>query len=1152
MEISDGANKKPFRGLGLLNKSQLKLASYIKQNKNVTLQGTKRFMDKSGEYYLKNIQLQNKKKDNLRKSLNKPLNLENCLNKKDINKIKRKASKIVTLLPENSLTPIPKKKDVKDNSLANIYGKKELDEAQRTAVFIRRMEYSTSMKRQIVEDKNLKEQAKKIALIQEWWKAMFKIIKIQKNFRGFLFRKKLMSNLEHQEKLLQFITEFDNIHSYHLYKQFMDNLKKKRDYENSKLMEKCEDFNEKLDNLEKLHNYKNFKNCFKKWKEDTKNKKKEALDNFINKIKDILLNNEKKDKENSLNKIKEKDKKEEKILNDKIKQFREKQAMKKFFNDLIKLHKMNKDTKNKESLKNNLIKWKNIKDDFNERKKIINKLKKYKQNEIKTKKEEELKKLVISSGTNSLEVLSDKQNIDNKESPKTNKIFISPQNEINFLMEPQKILLSKDNQSFSLITPETIKFNFGSPLQKSQKLDNHISNQLDNIIAFRNNKIKEKEENQKEEEEKPIIIKKNMNDLKTITKIKDNKNDLNNALNKLNEILQKAKEENDKGLKKEFLDKLKDGINIWKLAKQLEDHINKKYKQCLIEDLKEKKEDKNDDEEFKNIKVRKSLNLLQTYLNVLTVKNFLFTSKKNEDEIKEDNIDKNEKGEDKIPEEKFDENKIEILPRKSILFKMKKEEEQEPEKKISFSKKRIAYRRSPKKNKYLKKALDKSRKNSDLTDDNLLNKYTKKVLQDLIKVYKKGQDLSLKKYFDKWKNKENKENGKKEEEILKYKKKPRILYKSDIIEDDEKEIINEKDSFKPTYYLPKENLHKKILENPNIDESVHESIDSNNIEINNEKDKPQPIPYIKKYGKRFYKNKEYPNYNIDINPPEEYYNPQPKQLKTNKLSNHQYSDNSSEDSFLSGITLIQNKKEIKEPRNYTSQSFFIDKSKTNKESIPNGNSNITKNEIYKINQIPNMMKGDFENFIVHNPKILEKKNPRIQVTRSTCDLSNVININENNDINNNNKVLSNIVKNCDYDLYANQKSKCKKDKWYSMSIPLNQIKSNFAYKRINKNEMNEKNENDKMYCNYKFKAIKPYIYNNNEKNNYTLQEMNCSQYYRSPMRSIKRNKYDDKFQLNDTIIRIPGKQKRNIHQSLSPFNRNNRKFINTQEYNEFK
>ena len=49
----------------------------------MTLEGTKRFMDKSGEYYLKNIQLQNKRKDNKRKSLNKPLNLENCLNRKE-------------------------------------------------------------------------------------------------------------------------------------------------------------------------------------------------------------------------------------------------------------------------------------------------------------------------------------------------------------------------------------------------------------------------------------------------------------------------------------------------------------------------------------------------------------------------------------------------------------------------------------------------------------------------------------------------------------------------------------------------------------------------------------------------------------------------------------------------------------------------------------------------------------------------------------------------------------------------------------------------------------------------------------------------------------------------------------------------------------
>ena len=323
----------------------------------MTLEGTKRFMDKSGEYYLKNIQLQNKRKDNKRKSLNKPLNLENCLNKKDINKIKRKASKIVTLLPENSLTPIPKKKGVKEDNVANIYDKKELDEAQRTARFIRRMEYSTSMKRQKIENKNMKEQAKKIGLIQQWWKAMFKIIKLQKNLRGFLFRKKLMNNLEHQEKLYQFINEFDNILSYHLYKQFMDNLKKKRDYENSKLMEKCEDFNEKLDNLEKMHNYKNFKDCFKKWKEDTKNKRKQALEHLINKLENILENKKKEEKKNAFDKLIENIKEKEKRLNDKINKFREKQAMKKFFNDLIKLHKEKQDLKNKEIMRKYLIKW---------------------------------------------------------------------------------------------------------------------------------------------------------------------------------------------------------------------------------------------------------------------------------------------------------------------------------------------------------------------------------------------------------------------------------------------------------------------------------------------------------------------------------------------------------------------------------------------------------------------------------------------------------------------------------------------------------------------------------------------------------------------------------------------------------------------------
>ena len=200
LETFDGASKKPFKATGLLNKSQLKLASYIKANKDVTLQGTKRFTDKSGEYYLKNVQLQNRKQDpnsTVKNTLNNPQNLENCLNR-DINffnNIRRRASKIVTLLPEYSLTPIPKKEGIHKQGIANKFGKKELDDAQRTAVFIRRLEYATSMKKQMNDNKNLKKKDKKIELIQEWWKTMFKIIKLQKNMRGFLFRKNLGKNL---------------------------------------------------------------------------------------------------------------------------------------------------------------------------------------------------------------------------------------------------------------------------------------------------------------------------------------------------------------------------------------------------------------------------------------------------------------------------------------------------------------------------------------------------------------------------------------------------------------------------------------------------------------------------------------------------------------------------------------------------------------------------------------------------------------------------------------------------------------------------------------------------------------------------------------------------------------------------------------------
>ena len=666
LETYDGVNKKPFKATGLLNKSQLKLASYIKANKDVTLQGTKRFTDKSGEYYLKNIQLQNSKQfpnSKKKNSLNNPQNLENCLN--NIGKIKKRANKIVTLLPENSLTPIPKKEGINKLGMANGYGKKELNDAQRTAVFIRRLEYATSMKKQMDVGKNMKNNAKKIGLIQEWWKTMFKIIKLQKNMRGFLFRKKLMNNLEHQEKLLQFITEFDNIHNYHLYRQFMENLKKKGDYEKAKLMEKCEDFNEKLDNLERLHNLKNFKNCFNKWKNDTKQKKKEDLDKLATQLNDILRKRVNKNNLDTLKKIKDKTQSDEDKLNDKAKEFREKHAKKNFLNDLIKAHRLNKllskvkdsiDDNHKKDVLDKLKKKKDIGDAAEKLNKLLNdKMKKDALKDLKTmdfvdklddvinkhndkineeakkelmdklkdirdkkKAEEDKNKFAISSGVNDFELISDKKS---KNPRKRRSIVMTSHNDINIAAKPTpKLIFETSGQNkFSLIAPE--KFKFGKPIDKNKKIDNKLIDDQLNDLKNRNDlrkymdkwkeirnkkdivdKLKDKlndllkKQKEKEDKFKQILDKlkkmKNKQDLKEYFDRWKNaaeqmkKDDLDNLAKKLNDILTKAKKESDDKNKKDSLDRLKKYNDIQKGLEKLDDLFFRKPKKDALDTLK--------------------------------------------------------------------------------------------------------------------------------------------------------------------------------------------------------------------------------------------------------------------------------------------------------------------------------------------------------------------------------------------------------------------------------------------------------------------------------------------------------------------------------------------------------------------------------------
>ena len=270
--------------------------------------------------------------------------------------------------------------------------------------------------------------------------------------------------------------------------------------------------------------------------------------------------------------------------------------------------------------------------------------------------------------------------------------------------------------------------------------------------------------------------------------------------------------------------------------------------------------------------------------------------------------------------------------------------------------------------------------------------------------------------------------------------------------------------------------------------------------------------------------------------------------------------------------LIQNKKVTEQPRNYTSQSFFIDKNNAN--NIVPSNYQIN---THNTNQLPMTMKGDFVSLLEKNPKILARKNPRIQVTNATCDLNQIMN-NENTEdelnseeVNNEmdklnknfvidkNKVLSKVIQNCDKDLYASQKPfKSKKDQWYSVSIPLNDNEAKWEFlnnikgerdkNNLNKFELiqkhpeplNEENEL-KERSPYNKRTLRTDKKNpNNKDNSYKLREMNYSQFYRSPIRTPKIP--EDEKSLIGNRIRRPGERKNTQKSYLnnSRYNRNGR------------
>ena len=621
---------KPFNKNGLLSKCHLKLATYIEQNKDVTLAGTKRFTDKSGEYYLKNVQLKKKGQEGAltkKLTLRNPQTLENCFSilNGNLNKIKKKATKIITILPENSLTPIPVKEKNAVRGVAGVFNKKQYQNAERTAVFIRRMEYSSGVQKHLRVSKKNEENINKIILIQEWWKTMYKIIRLQKCVRGFLFRRKLMKNLEHQERLLQFITEFDNIHGYHLYKQFFTNFKDLVNQIKSKQIEMLEDFSEKMEKLEKKNFGKRLKNRFLLWKQKAEEiKKMEKAKNFYErklkqksissmkksyKFKKMLLklvkNNINDDKKNFLDKLhknkimtdnnytkavsklnklfKDNDNNLKKETFDKMKLFDFidhlndiKDALddkhKKLFLD--KLKQINDYYKKKDSFR----KWKST----IEKNKIFKKLIRVKKKELENKK-----KFTIDSNVNNLNVL-DKNNSPDKS--KNNEISISNENSINILKKdsPQKILsIGNAGLDFSIIAPEIYYIGEVYPSQKIIKKQNlnDVFEQTKNVIPML--KLKKHFDDWKNK----LYLKKILNDLEKNKKKENQEKEeqLNKRKNKLLRIIgNKLKnkkfgglDDNDKLLEKAFL--------IWKsLEISLSKNQNiKKYKIKLVRNKKD-------------------------------------------------------------------------------------------------------------------------------------------------------------------------------------------------------------------------------------------------------------------------------------------------------------------------------------------------------------------------------------------------------------------------------------------------------------------------------------------------------------------------------------------------------------------------------------
>lgn len=177
-------------------------------NKNISNASKEKNINKY-YYSSENMKIKNQKKsqDNFGRNFNNKIKYKNYLNKSNyVIKVKTKMNQNEKNI--NNININGNKKELATNlileSIQNVnFDKNNLSDIFKNSKNHRR-HCSNIISRKYIENhiESQKEQKiilEKINFIQLWWKTIFQIIKIQKNVRGFLYRQRLIEELDREE-----------------------------------------------------------------------------------------------------------------------------------------------------------------------------------------------------------------------------------------------------------------------------------------------------------------------------------------------------------------------------------------------------------------------------------------------------------------------------------------------------------------------------------------------------------------------------------------------------------------------------------------------------------------------------------------------------------------------------------------------------------------------------------------------------------------------------------------------------------------------------------------------------------------------------------------------------------------------------------------